>query len=233
VVSDAEVEAAAKAMYEFHIRGAREAIDRLSFDPMDVPDLISKLKKESQTAQILIFYSYLDDRIKSILALQMDDLASQTAQERVFGLGGPLNGFSSRILIAYHLGWLSNDQKNRLEAFRRIRNEFAHNAFKIDFNDTRIAALYANIDYAATGIFQRVNESVPEIVVTASVLANLVVLALRTFEQLLVFPIARSFHVDPNHINVIDDKQPALLKRVLHALTKSLLVTGEEKKRYY
>jgi DNA-binding MltR family transcriptional regulator len=226
-ISEAQVEAGAKALFELQLQDAREAIDQLRFDPMDVPDLIIKLRTESQTAQVLIFSSYLDDRIKSLLTMQMHDLDSQTSQERMFGAHGPLDTFSNRILIAYHLGWISNDQKMRLDAFRKIRNEFAHRAFKIDFTDPSIVAYLDNISYAPTGIFDRINESVPEVVLTPTVLANLVVLALRTFEQLIVFPIAKAFNV-PSHFIICDyDRHPMLLKRVGRALTKSLLLTVE------
>ncbi len=213
-------------MYNFQLTEAREAIDSLSFDPMDVAHIISNLKDESETAQIIIFYSYLDDRIKSILSLQMRDLQSPTAQERVFGLSGPLNTFSSRILIAYHLGWLSGHQKRRLDAFRKIRNEFAHGAFKVTFADPHIASYRAAIDYSSTGIFERINKNVPTITIVPSVLANLIVLAMRTFEELLTLPVAKSYNVHPRDILYPIDKQPELVSRVLKALIACLLDTG-------
>ena len=225
LVSDAEVEAAAKAMYEFNLKAACDAIDRLSFDPMEVPTFVNNLKDESETAQVLIFYSYLDDRVKSIIALHMHDLTSQTAQDKLFGTNGPLNTFSSRILLSYHLGWLTVDQKERLEAFRKVRNEFAHRAFQVDFKTPTIASHVARLDYTSTGLFERLSKSVPRIAVHPTVLANLVLLALKTFEQLLVFPIAKTFHVDPYSII---NKRPALLRTVQHSLTECLLLTGTE-----
>ena len=67
---------------------------------------------------MLTLYSYLDDKIQTILSLQMRYLENQNARSRIFGPRGPLSNFSSRVLVAYHLGWLSNRQRLRLDAAR-------------------------------------------------------------------------------------------------------------------
>jgi hypothetical protein len=63
LVSQAEVDAAANAMYEAQLSSACNAIDSLTFDPMELPEFIQRLKAESDTAQVLIYYPHLDDRI--------------------------------------------------------------------------------------------------------------------------------------------------------------------------
>jgi DNA-binding MltR family transcriptional regulator len=163
---------------------------------------------------------------KNILSLHMRDLASQTAKDNLFGTNGPLNTFNSRILIAYHLGWLSIEQKERLDAFRKIRNEFAHRTFQMDFTNPRIASWVARLNYQSSGVFDRINKAVPRLTVQATTLANMIILALYTFQELLIFPIANAHHVHPADVL---RREPALLKKVKHALTKSLLMTGIER----
>jgi hypothetical protein len=215
-------------MYEYQVKSAREAVDRIPFDPSEVGDFVTKLLNESPTAQVLIFYSYLDDRIQNILALQMHHFESQNAIDRVFGLNGPLNTFSSRILIAYHLGWIAEELKTRLDAFRKMRNVFAHRAFKVTITDPDITSHLAALDYTPTGIFENLKVAVPTLPFTSNLLCNLIVLALRTFEQLLVLPIARAHHVSPGDV-LHYEEQPLLTKRVQHTLVESLLIAGAHK----
>jgi hypothetical protein len=71
-------------------------------------------------------------RMQQIIEQQLEHLATQAAKERLFGNNGPLGTSSSRTLMACHLGWLSPDRVERLDAFRKIRNIFAHEAFSHD-----------------------------------------------------------------------------------------------------
>jgi DNA-binding MltR family transcriptional regulator len=119
-------------------------------------------------------------------------ISSQNAIDRVFGLNGPLNTFSSRILIAYHLGWINNEQRGRLNAFRSIRNAFAHRAFEISITDPEIRGHLAVLDHGLTEMYASLTVAIPTQPFKPNLLCNLIVLALRTFEQLLVFPIARA-----------------------------------------
>jgi DNA-binding MltR family transcriptional regulator len=226
LVTDAQVDAAAKAFYDFQLTAARNHIDGLRLPDWNVDEFVQRLRDESPTAQILIFYSYLDELIQDVLRLNMFNLDSQTKIERVFGTNGPLATFSGRILIAYHLGWLDETQKNKLEAFRKLRNIFAHRASKIRIDDPEAAPLMSVIDYAPSGMFERIAQAVPTITFTANLLCNLVALALSTFEQLIAFPIARTYHIDPADL-LEHATQPVLVKRVRHILVKCLLIAGQ------
>src|SRR5262249_41418927 len=163
----------------------------------------------SPTAQVLIFHSYLEDRIRGILALQMKHLESKKAQERLFD--GPLDTFSSRILIAYHLGWLSETQYRRMEAFRNLRNEFAHNPFKVSLTDNNIRSFLATIDYGSTGIYERISANPINSYFVPNLLSNLITLTMFTFHDLLLLPIAIANYVDHNDIINPREDQPALM----------------------
>jgi hypothetical protein len=56
---DAYMQGLGRAVLGEKVNQAREAIDRLSFDCSGVVDFVGELAGESETAQVLVFYSYL------------------------------------------------------------------------------------------------------------------------------------------------------------------------------
>jgi hypothetical protein len=172
----------AKALYDHHVKSAREQIEKMPFDPEEVEELVRKLRLESQTAQVLIFFSYLDDRIQQLISLQLRSNTSKTELDRLFGAMGPLSTFSNRVLIAYHLGWLSTSNREKLDAFRRIRNEFAHRAFKVQIDDPLLAPHLATLDFDIPAMIEKTGE--PESARYRALLCQLVMLALNTFKEL-------------------------------------------------
>ena len=115
------VERVAKAIYESRVKEARKRIDELVYDPSDIEHFARRIVSKSETAQVLLFYTYLDNMMRSILALHMVGLSTKTAREELFEGNGPLATASARSRMAYHLGWLSARQKVRLDAFRKVR----------------------------------------------------------------------------------------------------------------
>lgn len=211
----------ARAIYGAQVGEARELLASFSIDESGIADFARKLQSESETAQVLIFYSYLDDRIQSLLAQQMVRLESKSAREKLFGSNGPLGTSSSRMLVAYHLGWLSERTWERLSAFRKIRNEFAHRAFKVTFSDPAIAGHLKAIDYdvkAMIGSFvpvefhDRLNNLLP----------RLLLLAHHTFRDLLVMPIATAHRVSPHDLAGDYDEQPENLRILARAVSAAL-----------
>jgi hypothetical protein len=184
VATDQQYKAAAEAFRTKFIESAREAIDRLSFDPFDVEQFVRTLLKESETAQVLIFSSYLDDRLQSLLTLQMVHLDSQNSVDTIFGTNGPLDTFNRRILIAYHLGWVTDGTKRRVDAFRKLRNALAHRAFAISFDDPQIASYRNILDYGPSGLYDNMNEA-PDITrpFKPTLLTDIVMMAGRLFEE--------------------------------------------------
>jgi hypothetical protein len=106
----------AKAIFKFQVASARRRIEQIDFDTVDINEFVSQIRQDSLTAQVLTLYSYLDDKIQTILSLQMRYLENKNTRSRIFGPRGPLSNFSSPVLVAYHLGWLSNRQRLRLRS---------------------------------------------------------------------------------------------------------------------
>lgn len=220
------VERVAKALYERAVKTAIEEVEKLVFEHHDLVELVSKLKTESETAQVLIFYSYLDDRIRQLLALHMVDMESNGAKERMFGSNGPLDTFSSRIHMAYHLGWISKETLDRLNAFRKVRNEFAHRAFKVSVTDKIIVDQLKLIDYDIPTMLSGVID-IPDKDKFYTVLPRLVFLAFRTFQELMVFPIAKQRSVSPGSVLSSYDDQPKNARVLAMTFSEALLISGD------
>jgi hypothetical protein len=214
----------AKAIYDTQVKHAREHIDKLPFDPQEVEDLARRLQGESQTAQVLIFYSYLDDRIQQLIQLQLRKNQSKTEADRLFGVNGPLSTFSSRILIAYHLSWLSDGIREKLDAFRKIRNEFAHRAFKVMIDDPSLRPHLATLNFGISEMMRK--SSIEQAELFDCLLCQLVMLALNTFHEMLVLPAAKLMSVAPNDVAGTFEDCPALLKKINLTMSGALVLAA-------
>lgn len=207
----AAIEAGTKAMYEIAVQAAIRHIDTTPIQFDDIPQLFERLKEESDTGQILIFGSFLEDRILSLIRCQMKHIETGADDEMLFGSNGPLATMSSRVLLAYQLGWLEKSQVTALSAFRKIRNAFAHRAFKISMSDQKIRDHFRAIEFDFDNMVAATNKAslkyadpalmsfadAPERVAN---LAKLAALAHRTFQDLLVLPHANFHRVSPGSI---------------------------------
>jgi mannitol operon repressor len=63
------------------------------------------------------------------------------------GFNAPLGTFASRILSAFALGLLSEEEYRECENIRKIRNIFAHNIYT-SFEDQKVKDLCANLRYS-------------------------------------------------------------------------------------
>ncbi len=231
--SELAVEEVAKALYMAQVDHAKESIDAIPFDVDDLPLLFERLKTETQTAQVLIFGSYLEDRIQALFRTRLFHIDSDNVAEELFGAHGPLDSFGSRIMMAYHLGWLSPEQKRKLSAFQKIRNSFAHRAFKVSFSDADIASRLALIRYDNAPIIEaaKIGSDTPELFpsydsVTAEqrYLCDFAMLFTRTFEEFLVLPAALAYSVSPDSIMAEYEKSPETMRKLYRAAAKAMLL---------
>lgn len=220
------VEIVAKAIYESQVKSAREQIDELIYDPSDIEQFCKRIVSESETAQVLLFYTYLDNMVRSLLALQMIGLETNTAREELFEGNGPLATFSARTRIAYHLGWITARQKVRLDAFRKVRNEFAHRAFKISMADPVVADKLKLIDYDLPAMFGKVFPANVRLSGLSSLLCRLIFLTHETCVELLVSPSARAHRVSVDAILSTFDDSPELIRKVRRAFSAALVDVG-------
>lgn len=110
---------------------------------------LEELNKESDRGAALISTAMLDDLLeKTILAFLIDN---KDNQKLLTGFNAPLGTFSSRILAAYSLGLISEEEYDECNWLRSVRNEFAHKVHQ-KFADQRVSDLCANLRFAAKKI---------------------------------------------------------------------------------
>lgn len=103
------------------------------------------LTKESDRGCALFAAAYLDkalgDLLKSIL------VKHKKLDEEMFGSQSPAGSFSSRIKLAYYLGKIAPSERRDLDTIRSIRNEFAHHAELLSFEDQSIRDRCGNLTH--------------------------------------------------------------------------------------
>lgn len=114
--------------------------------PNGFKDIVTKfhyfrkeLVKESDRGCALLAASYIDSILE--LLLRNNLCGSKTHLDCLFKPNGPLSSFSSRISMAYSLGFLSKNHLHDIQIVRKIRNEFGHNPEVISFSNSKIEAL--------------------------------------------------------------------------------------------
>jgi DNA-binding MltR family transcriptional regulator len=225
----------ADAAYKATVKEAREDVSKIDFETRLLVSLFLRLKDESETAQILIFSFYLEHSVRLLLKSRLHHLDSAKEDEAIFGSNGPLNTFGNRISLSYQLGWISPQQKKKLDSFRKVRNEFAHRAFKVKLSDNNIAELFKVIDYNLHETLKPMRESIvtvtsmsdpllPDDAITQEqeFLCNLALLAEKTFTELLVIPTAIAFRVHPKDVAGTHEEGPRVVNDLHHALAETL-----------
>jgi DNA-binding MltR family transcriptional regulator len=228
------VESVAKAIYFSQVERARQEIDKVDFDLSDFPEIFRRLNQEGETAQVLIFGSYLEDRITGIIRTKMKHLSSKEDENSLFGPHGPLSSLSARVLLSYQLGWISTDTKNKLDAFRKIRNHFAHKAYQARITDPEIAKFLLKIDYNPARMLEVIAEAVgsdgnvaviaqDDLTPEKRYLCNFAYLAEHVFSELLLFPIAIAYNVDPRSLRGGYDQSPKAIQQLYRLLSMALM----------
>jgi DNA-binding MltR family transcriptional regulator len=94
------------------------------------------LSDESDRACALMACAFLDESFRN----WFESIFVEAKEvEQLFDSNGPLCTFSSRIKVAFALGLLCEQHVRDLNLMRRIRNEFAHNASPLTFDEPSIA----------------------------------------------------------------------------------------------
>lgn len=122
------------------------AVDKRNFDLSELPEIVSRLTRESQTGQVLVLSSFLEKQVEALMIFQMGDVETSAKRDEVFGSNGPLSSFGSRVTLCHQLGWLSSQALESLRCFKKIRNKFAHQAYRATYADNDVAAWFAPLE---------------------------------------------------------------------------------------
>lgn len=104
---------------------------------------VKELNSISDRSAAIVGAAFLDNRIALKLSYLMKD--DKTVREELLENSGPLATFSSRIRLGYMLGLYSEEVYKDLHIIRKIRNFFAHDLDKRDFQNDSISDQCRNL----------------------------------------------------------------------------------------
>lgn len=107
---------------------------------------MEEFKSESDRACAVLGPAVLDSQLYHLLKDYF--VNDPTKTEKLFeGPAGPAANFSSRINLAYALGFISPDELYDLNIIRKIRNKFAHELHGLTFSIQHISDLCRKLKY--------------------------------------------------------------------------------------
>ena len=86
--------------------------------------LLEVVRNESGRGAVLVFATMLDEQLKKAIDAFLVD--NSTIVKLTEGFNAPIGTFSTRSLLAFGLGLISEREYNEIELIRKVRNEFAH-----------------------------------------------------------------------------------------------------------
>jgi len=94
---------------------------------------------ETDRGAVLMSAAFLDDKLKQLIEKRL--VEDKKISRRAFDFNGPLGTFSSRIDFAYLIGILPKNAQKDLHNIRAIRNQFAHHASPLSYEDEKVKTL--------------------------------------------------------------------------------------------
>lgn len=104
------------------------------------------LTKESDRGCALFAAAFLDKALSDLLYLSL--VEDKRIEKDLFEGTAPLSSFSARIKLAFYLGKISKECRADLDTIRGIRNDFAHHAELISFDNQSIADRCRNLQFS-------------------------------------------------------------------------------------
>jgi hypothetical protein len=99
----------------------------------------ASITKETDRGAVLMSAAFLDDKLKELIEKRL--VLDKKISRRAFDFNGALGTFSSRIDFAYLIGVLPKNAQRDLHVVRAIRNQFAHHAAPLSYDDEKVKAL--------------------------------------------------------------------------------------------
>jgi DNA-binding MltR family transcriptional regulator len=98
---------------------------------------------ETDRGAVLMAAAFLDDKLKGLIEKRL--VQDRKVRKRVFDFNGALGTFSSRIDFAYLIGVIPKNAQKDLHTIRNIRNQFAHHAAPLSYDDEKVKGLCNNL----------------------------------------------------------------------------------------
>ena len=108
-------------------------------DLQDFTRFLSEFQGETDRGAALVGAALIDLRLSDTLRAFM--VSSKAASDLLDGGTAALGTFSSRIKATFAFGLIDRHERGECDTIRKVRNEFAHQAHGLTFNDPKILAL--------------------------------------------------------------------------------------------
>jgi DNA-binding MltR family transcriptional regulator len=156
-------------------------VQQLSKEFENYGDILELLQKESHRGGVLVAGTMLDEYLYKLLKTFMINDAKKVKDLLEGGTNAPLGSFSSRILMSYCLGLISEDEYHDLDTIRKIRNVFAHRLLDASFKDEGVKQLCRNLKACdVVGEAHTLTNAVDRFTITVALLSGRI--ALRTLQ---------------------------------------------------
>ncbi len=96
------------------------------------------LIEESDRGCALMAAAFLDNRLADLMKQQLID--DKKLADELLDINGVFGTFSSRIEVLYGMGIIPKNVRRDLNLLRKIRNDFAHDAKPISFDDEPVSS---------------------------------------------------------------------------------------------
>lgn len=119
----------------------------------------AELRKESERGCVVLAFAWMDDQLATNLRKYLLPSVQQSEKaDELLGVGRPIGDAATKIDLCLRLGILQPNTHKSLHMFRRLRNDFAHLASNISFQDQsihdRVVAIFENEEEVLNGLWQ-------------------------------------------------------------------------------
>ena len=130
----------------------KELSKHLPSDP-EIETLMSTMSTESDYIVAITGVSLVEAALEKLILLKLQ-CRNKDLDNRLFGFEGPLGTFSGKIAVAAAFGVITTPLMRELDAFRNLRNAFAHSRTPLSFSNPVVAN-----EVMALGIVKAVNDA--------------------------------------------------------------------------
>ncbi|WP_143171677.1 hypothetical protein [Rhizobacter sp. OV335] len=118
--------------------GKLQKADPAGIDLNLVADVAKQLAIESDRGSVVLGVAWMEEELTRLLKARCLPSTKTDKGDELFGVSAPVGTFSAKTLLAWRLGLVSDETKLKLDAFRKLRNEFAHLRNPITFSTPNI-----------------------------------------------------------------------------------------------
>lgn len=126
----------------------KELTKYMPSDP-EIEKLMMTMATEPDYIAAITGVSLVEAELGKLILLKLKH-RDKNLENRLFGFEGPLGTFSGKIAIAGAFGFITSPMMKELDAFRNIRNAFAHSRTPLSFSHPEVSSEVAALTIVQT-----------------------------------------------------------------------------------